>query len=50
MNNHKMKSHHSFLQTMRHRGAAGKALIVYLASGSILFAGAAYLLFSGIGC
>ena len=31
-------------------GAAGKALIVYLGSGSILLAGIAYLVFTSIGC
>jgi len=35
---------------VRQRGAAGKALIVYLFSGSLLAAGAAYLLFTGVGC
>jgi len=37
-------------QTVRQRGAAGKALLVYLASGSVLAAGAAYLLFTVMGC
>ena len=36
--------------SVRRRGAAGKALIVYLASGSFLAAGVTYLLFSSMGC
>ena len=37
--------------TLRARaGAAGKALLVYLGSGSILFAIIAYLVFSSMGC
>ena len=36
-------------QTWRERGAIGKALIVYLFSGSLLAAGGAYLLFHAIG-
>ncbi len=35
---------------VRERGAVGKAIIVYLATGSVLAAGAAYLLFTGMGC
>lgn len=35
---------------IRRRGAAGKALIVYLLSGSFLAAGAAYLIFHSMGC
>lgn len=38
-------------QSLRARaGAAGKALIVYLGSGSVLLAILAYFLFSGMGC
>lgn len=38
-------------QSLRARaGAAGKALIVYLFSGSALVAILAYFLFSGMGC
>lgn len=38
-------------QSLRARaGAAGKALIVYLFSGSALLAILAYFLFSGMGC
>lgn len=38
-------------QTLRARaGAAGKALLVYLGSGSILAAILAYVIFSGMGC
>jgi hypothetical protein len=37
--------------TLRARaGAAGKALLVYLGSGSVLLAVVAYLVFSGMGC
>ena len=36
--------------TRTRRGAVGKALIVYLASGSIGLAIVAYLLFRGMGC
>lgn len=32
------------------RGAAGKALIVWLASGSVFAALIAYLIFSAMGC
>lgn len=32
------------------RGAIGKAILVYLGTGSIIVAGLAYLLFSGMGC
>jgi hypothetical protein len=37
-------------QTWRERGAIGKAIIVYLLTGSFVAAGAGYLLFSGMGC
>jgi hypothetical protein len=36
--------------TVRERGAIGKAILVYLGTGSVVAAGAAYLLFSGMGC
>jgi hypothetical protein len=32
------------------KGAIGKALLVYLGTGSFIVAGLAYLLFSGMGC
>ena len=32
------------------RGAIGKALLVYMGSGSILVAVIAYLIFAGMGC
>jgi hypothetical protein len=32
------------------RGAAGKALLVYLGTGSVLAAAVAYFLFAGMGC
>ncbi len=35
---------------IRERGAIGKALLVYLGTGSIVIAGLAYLLFAGMGC
>lgn len=38
------------IQSVRERGAIGKALLVYLGTGSVLAAGAAYLLFAGMGC
>jgi hypothetical protein len=34
----------------RERGAVGKAILVYLGTGSIVVAGIAYLLFSHMGC
>lgn len=34
----------------RQRGAAGKAFIVFLGTGSVVAAGIAYLLFSSMGC
>lgn len=38
-------------QSLRARaGAAGKALLVYLGSGSVILAIVAYLIFSGMGC
>ena len=38
-------------QTLRARaGAAGKALIVYLGSGSVILAIVAYLIFNSMGC
>jgi hypothetical protein len=37
------------LQTFR-RAAIGKAIIAYLATGSLLVAGLVYLLFGAIGC
>ena len=37
-------------KTIRERGAVGKALLVFLGTGSVLAAGAAYLLFAGMGC
>ena len=40
----------SFIRTARRTGAVGKAILVYLGSGSIVAAIAAYLLFSGMGC
>lgn len=36
--------------SIRERGAIGKALIVWLASGSVFAAIIAYLIFAGIGC
>lgn len=36
-------------RTWRERGAAGKALIVYLLTGSFIAAGGAYLFFHAIG-
>lgn len=37
--------------TLRARaGAAGKALIVYLGSGSVILAIVAYLIFNSMGC
>jgi hypothetical protein len=36
--------------SVRERGAIGKALIVWLASGSFFAAIIAYLLFAGMGC
>jgi hypothetical protein len=32
------------------RGAIGKALLVYLGTGSVVVAGIAYLIFTGMGC
>lgn len=40
---------HQF-QTPVRKGAIGKALIVWLLSGSFLVAGVAYLLFAAAGC
>lgn len=37
-------------EPVRERGAIGKALIVWLASGSFFAAVIAYLLFAGMGC
>ncbi len=34
----------------RRVGAVGKALLVYMGTGSIVVAGIAYLIFSGMGC
>jgi len=34
----------------RRAGAVGKALLVYMGTGSIVVAGIAYLAFSGMGC
>ncbi len=36
--------------SVRERGAIGKALIVWLASGSVFVAIIAYLLFAAVGC
>ena len=36
--------------SIRERGAIGKALIVWLASGSVFAAIIAYLLFAAMGC
>lgn len=38
------------MSEVRRRGAIGKAIIVYLLTGSALAAGGAYLLFAGAGC
>ncbi len=40
----------SIVTNIRRRGAAGKALIVWLVSGSGVVAVIAYLLFSQMGC
>ena len=37
-------------QNVGRRGAAGKAFIVWLGSGSVLLAVLAYFLFSAMGC
>ena len=43
--------HHQPPKTVtRTRGAAGKAFIVYLGTGSVLAAVIAYFVFSGMGC
>lgn len=36
--------------SVRERGAIGKALIVWLGTGSVFAAIVAYLLFAGMGC
>ena len=38
------------ISDIRRRGAIGKAIIVYLLTGSAIAAGGAYLLFAGAGC
>jgi hypothetical protein len=40
----------TFIATAKRTGAAGKAMLVYMGTGSIFAAIAAYLIFSGIGC
>ncbi|HEX8341910.1 MAG TPA: hypothetical protein VF624_13470 [Tepidisphaeraceae bacterium] len=40
----------TFLQTAKRTGAAGKALLVYLGSGSIVFAIIAFVAFRMMGC
>jgi hypothetical protein len=38
------------MNQLQRKGAAGKAFLVYLGSGSILAAVVAYFVFSGMGC
>lgn len=38
------------MEHLKRKGAAGKAFIVYLGTGSVLAAVVAYFLFSGMGC
>ncbi len=42
-----LKQHRSLPQRV---GAVGKALLVYMGTGSVVVAGIAYLIFSGMGC